>query len=107
METESTQLGQAASPVRGTVPGPGPFRDQVPSAPGRGFGDRGPLLERRPPRAVRLVPADGFRQALIERDLVSPAELVAQPRRVEQVAAVVARPVGDDRLERAGLSREL
>src|SRR5262245_64066577 len=76
------------------------------SAPGRSFGDGSALFQRLPPRAVCLVPPHGVCEAFLERNLVAPAELLAQPRRVEQVAAVVARAVRDDRLQRLGLARE-
>src|SRR4051812_997678 len=77
------------------------------SAPGRRFGHGRTLLERLPPRAVLLVPAHGLRETLLERDLVAPAELLAELRRVEQVAPVVAGAVRHDRLQARRLSREL
>ena len=47
------------------------------------------------------------RDAVLPRDRRLPAELAAELRRVEEVAAVVARPVGDDRLERLRLAGQL
>src|SRR4051812_38359542 len=77
------------------------------SAPGRRFCNRRALLERLPPGPVLLVPAHCVRKALLERDLVAPAELLAELRRVEQVAPVVAGAVRHDRLQALRLLGEL
>src|SRR5919197_6043925 len=78
----------------------------VPLAPG-GFVHGRAVSERFPPLAVVRVPGDGLRDPVLPGDLVAPAELLADLRRVEQVAAVVAGPVGDDRLQRLRLPRVL
>ena len=79
------------------------------AAPGAGarpvaLDHRGPVAERLPPGAVVGIPADGVGQTLFEGDDRLPAQLLADLGGVEEVAAVVARPVGDDLLERLGLA---
>src|SRR5436190_1014877 len=75
-------------------------------APGR-LVDRRSLAERLPPVAVVGVPLDGAGDPVLPADLVLPAESLTNLRRVEQVPPVVARPVGDDRLQRGRLAGEL
>src|SRR5215208_7079889 len=103
MERESSWGTRSASPVRGWTGQP----ITGGSAPGGRFRNGSALLQRLPPRAIRLVPTHRLRQTPLEGDLVPPAELLAQLSRVEQITAVVPRPVRDDRLQRGGLSREL
>src|SRR5262249_17542166 len=76
------------------------------SAPARGLDHGGAFLQRFPPGAVRLVPADRLRKPLVEGNLVPPPELVADARRVEQITAIVSRAVGNDGLQRAGFPRQ-
>src|SRR6266571_8851668 len=75
-------------------------------APG-GFFDLEALLQGLPPGTVRRVPLDRFAKAVLEADLGAPTQLTLDLRRVEQVAAVVAGPVGDDRLQGGRLAGEL
>src|SRR5687767_12338860 len=61
--------------------------------------------DRRPPVLVVAVPVHRARQPVLEADLGLPAELVAELRRAERVALVVAGAVGhvlDQRLVTAG-----
>ena len=53
------------------------------------------------PVAVLEVPAHGRAQAVLERVARRPAELAADLRRVDRVAAIVAGPIGHERLELA------
>src|SRR4051794_26817113 len=76
-------------------------------APAGRLDDGCPLAQRLPPGAVRLVPANGLREPLLEVDLVAPTELFAELCRVEQVAAIVARAVRHDRLQRLWFLRQL
>src|SRR5262249_3180597 len=68
-----------------------------------GFVDGRAVAEGFPPLAVVRVPRASLRDSVLPADLVAPAELLADFRRVEEVAPVVAGPVGDDRLQRLGL----
>src|SRR5258708_7125720 len=53
------------------------------------------------PRSVADVPSDGPRDAALERRRGLPPELALDLARVDGIAAIVARPVGDERDERA------
>ena len=81
-------------------------RQPVLLAPG-GFVDRRAVAERLPPVAVRRAyQRDRLARRRPPKPISSlPAELRAELRRVEQVAPVVAGPVGDDRLQRRRLAR--
>src|SRR6266403_96677 len=72
-----------------------------------GLLDERALLARLPPPAVGCVPIHRFAHPVLERDVRFPAELTPQLRGVEQVAAVVARAIGDDRLQAVRLSGEV
>src|SRR5262249_60197926 len=61
---------------------------------------RGALTEGFPPLGVDLIPAGGIRETFLEGDARAPAQLAADPGRVEQVAAVVAGPILDVGLQR-------
>ena len=75
-------------------------------APGR-LDDRRALLERLPPLAVRGVPAHRVGEPVLELPARLPAELLSQLGGVEQVAAVVSRAVGNDRLQVARLAGQV
>src|SRR5437588_12576574 len=77
----------------------------APLAPGSLLDRRAPL-ERLPPGAVVRVPADGLLEAAVEVDRRAPAELALDLRGVEEVAPVVPRPVGPERLQGARLVEE-
>src|SRR5205085_3787025 len=86
---------------------PGAYRGQRQrSAPGGLLNER-PLLQRLPPIAACRVPVHRFLHSVLERDVRFPPELAPQLRGVEQVAAVVAGPVGHDRLQRLRLAGQL
>src|ERR1051325_9440956 len=92
-------IGGCAHPPTGGVTGG--------LAPAGRLDDGRPLAQRLPPGAVRLVPPDGLREPVLEVDLVAPAQLFAELCRVEQVAAIVARAVRHDRLQRLRFLRQL
>src|SRR5581483_6212754 len=51
------------------------------------------------PLSVLEVPLDGGAKARVEGARGPPAQLATEPARIDRVAAVVARPIGDERLE--------
>ena len=54
------------------------------------------ILQSAPPWLVGKIPVHGARQPLVEGDRWPPAELVADPARIDGIAPVVARPVIDE-----------
>ena len=91
--------GSARIPLRGERPAPQPQLD-VSTTGARSLSGSHQARFASYQRTVSASPS-------AKGDLVAPAELFAQLRRVEQVAAIVARPVGDDRLQRLRLVRQL
>ena len=81
-----------------TNPAGSPAPDRRP----RPLDHRRPVTQRLPPAPVGRVPGHGVGQALGEGHRRLPAQFPADLRRVEQVAPVVAGPVGDDLLQRLG-----
>src|SRR3546814_15055348 len=55
-----------------------------------------PVADRRPPPAIVEIPVDRLREPAGKALLRPPAQLALDLRRVDRVAPVVPRPVGDD-----------
>src|SRR5512140_2558639 len=93
-ETFSISLVTVSSTVRGFMRPSGPSHPE--SEP---FALVAPGLHRTAPLEVREVPADRFPKARLEVVPRRPAQLLPDLARVDGVPPVVARPVGDERLQ--------
>src|SRR5437588_6157881 len=65
----------------------------------RGFLHRSALLQRKPPLAIVAIPVDGLGKPGVEIMCRRPSELALDLAGIQQIPAVVAGPVGNDRLQ--------